>query len=275
MKRPLERGAEISLLRIESWIDTFGSYRHQVTEGRVERWLRQFQERDVDLAARLLDAVDFVGHMQMSQLFQQMLGAIPGWHRNPARRAGRWRFVPYAASSGESGDAMVHSFRLANNLDGNVHNDLFVRPRDLLSERLTARDTVILIDDFSGTGQQICDVWERSFQELLPAEPRTFVMLLGASTEARRRIVAETRLRPVLGFQLTERDKIFSDACPHFSREEKERLLNYCRRASRQNPAGFGHSGFVVVFAHRCPNNSVPVLHRTHGDWAALFPRHD
>src|SRR5438876_10390475 len=141
MKRTLERGAEISLPRIESWIDNVGSYRHQVTAGRVERWLRQFQTRDQDLASRLLDAIDFVGHSQMSQLFRQMLGAIPGWHRNPAKRSGRWRFVPYAASSGESGDAMVHSFRLANNLDTNIYDELFVRPRDLLGEPLNARDT--------------------------------------------------------------------------------------------------------------------------------------
>jgi hypothetical protein len=170
---------------------------------------------------------------------------------------------------------MVHSFRLANNLDSNIHNALFIRPRDLLAEKLSAEDTVVLIDDFSGTGEQICGVWQRSFEELLPSEPRTFIMLLGASTNARRRIVSETRLRPILGFQLTERDNIFSDGCTHFSPAEKERVLHYCQIAGGQEPAGFGDCGFVIVFAHRCPNNSLPVLHRTHGGWTAIFPRHD
>ncbi len=275
MKRPLARGSEITYPRIASWLDSFGSYRHQVTGATLERWLQQFERRDQDTAARLLDVIDFVGQTQMSQLFRQMLGAIPGWHADEQKRGGRWRFVPYSVSSGESGDAMIHSFRLANNLDAKTYNELFIRPRDLLAERLGPGDTVVLVDDFSGTGQQICQSWERPLHELLPAEPRTYLMLLGASTAARRRVVDNTPLRPVIGFQLTERDNIFSEACTHFSDEEKRTLLRYCRRASQRYPAGFGDCGFVVVFAHRCPNNSLPVLHMVHEKWAGLFPRHD
>jgi hypothetical protein len=275
MKQPLAPGTEISLPRISDWVDNFGSYRHQVTDPKIERWLRQFSAGDQDLAARLLDVIDFVGHTQMSQLFRQMLGAIPGWDLNPKKRSGRWRFAPYSTSSGQSGDSMIHSFRLANNLDSKANDELFIRPRDLLAEQLKADDTVVLIDDFSGTGRQVCDSWERPLQELLPSEPRTFIMLLAASSTARLRIIAETPLRPIIGFELTNADNLFNEACTHFSTAEKKILLRYCRRARGHNPTGFGDCGFVVVFAHRCPNNSLPILHKSEGNWAGLFPRHD
>jgi len=275
MKRPLAAGTGISLPRISDWVDNFGSYRHQVTDAKIERWLRQFASRDQDLAARLLDVIDFVGHTQMSQLFRQMLGAIPGWNRNPKQRHGRWRFAPYSTSAGQSGDAMIHSFRLANNLDGKVNDELFIRPRDLLSEQLQADDTVVLIDDFSGTGQQVCESWERPLQELLPSEPRSFIMLLAASAAARQRIIDQTPLRPIIGFQLNHADNIFHAACTHFSKAEKNVLLQYCRKASGRNPGGFGDCGFVVVFAHRCPNNSIPIFHKKGRNWSGLFPRHD
>jgi hypothetical protein len=275
MRRPSERGEEISLMRIERWLDHFGSYRHQVSESKLERWLRQFERGDQDLAARLLDSIDFIGHTQMSRMYRDLLGAIPGWHRDPRRRSGRWRFVAYTSSAGESGDSMLHTFRLANNLDARAYDELFVHPRDLLQERLGPDDTVVLIDDFSGTGNQACRLWLRSFQELLPGEPRAFLVLLGACTIARRRIVEQTRLRPVIGIQFTERDNILSDACIHFTRDEKQAILKYCGVADQENPRGWGDSGLVVVFAHRCPNNSIPILHVTRRNWSGLFPRHD
>lgn len=275
MRRPSERGEEISLMRIQRWIDHFGSYRHQVSEAKLERWLRQFEKDHEDLAARLLDSIDFIGHTQVSRTYRDLLGSIPGWHGDPRRRRGRWRFVAYSSSAGESGDSMLHLFRLANNLDSGTNNQLFIHPRDLLRERLTAEDTVVLIDDFSGTGNQVCRLWHRSFQELLPGEPRTFLVLLGACTTARRRIVEETPMRPVIGVQLTERDNIFSNACVHFNAKEKAAILAYCEKADPRNPRGYGDSGLLFILAHRCPNNSLPILHATRRDWAGIFPRHD
>ena len=78
--------------------------------------------------------------------------------------------------------------------------------------------------------------------------------------------------------ELTEADEIFSTKCRHFSRREKHTILRYCRRADSASPRGFGDCGFVVVFAHNCPNNTIPILHaRDPGGrrWEGLFRRHD
>jgi hypothetical protein len=275
VKKPLPKGTPISPSRIRRWVDDFGGYRYQITEAGIDRWIKQFDGTHKDLAARLLDSVDYIGQTQMSKLFRDILGTIPGWHRDPKKRSGRWRFVAYSGSAGESGDSMLHLFRLANGLDSRKHNDMFVHRRDLLIERLTGDDTVVLIDDFSGTGRQVCNSWREIFQELLPAEPRVFLVLLGAAQSAVDKIQNETNLRPVCGFRLAESDNFFHSACIHFTDAEKGSILKYCRRADAANPQGYGGCGFVVVFAHRCPNNSIPILHSSHTGWMGLFPRHD
>ena len=65
-------------------------------------------------------------------------------------------------SAGESGDAMLYQFRLANGLDGRGFNELFVSRSDLFRlpmlpegdpNRLGEDDVVVLLDDFSGTGK--------------------------------------------------------------------------------------------------------------------------
>jgi hypothetical protein len=73
----------------------------------------------------------------------------------------------------------------------------------------------------------------------------------------------------LLGF----RDNLFHDDCNHFSNQEKDRVLHYCRMASPTHPRGFGDCGLVMVLYHQCPNNSLAVLHTSSQTWDPLFPR--
>src|SRR5207249_3575458 len=130
-----------------------------VNEGRIDRWLGQFQAAHRDIAARVLDATEFVSNEQIAEAYRQALRALPGWHMNQARRRGRWRFVPFSFSAGESGDSMLHVFRVANALQHRRYDELFIHIRDLPSAALDEDDTVVFVDDFSGTGDQAVRNW--------------------------------------------------------------------------------------------------------------------
>lgn len=274
MKRPRLRGAGIDMGRMRSWISSFGGYRVSVSEERIDRWLVQFA-RDRDLAARILDSVDFVGHEQMANSFRDLLNSIEGWHRDEQRRRGRWRFVAHSSSAGESGDTMLHRFRVANTLNGRRFQELFIHKSELLKEKLSPSDTVVFVDDFSGTGNQICQDWVNDVKELLAGGPRVFLILIAVCDGARRRIEQHTDLTVHAAFELSNRDNIFSQECGHFSLTEKRVLLGYCRRADPRYPRGFGDCGLLIVFAHSCPNNSIPILHASNQHWEGLFRRYD
>jgi hypothetical protein len=169
---------------------------------------------------------------------------------------------------------MLWNFRVANNLAGSASNELFIYRSDLLKEKPTADDSLVLVDDFSGTGDQVCENW-KILQELVVGVPRVYLMLVAATQMAMDRIRSETEMIPLAHLVLTKKDNVWSAECACFNAAEKATLLSYCKRASKKIPKGRGDGGLLLVFEHSCPNNSIPVLHSRNARWRGLFPRHD
>jgi hypothetical protein len=259
---------------MSDWLDRFAAYRTSVTEPRIDRWLDQFESEHRDVAARLLDVVEFFPHEFVSATFRSLAEGLPGWDkRRIAGSVSRWRFAAFSRTAGESGDAMLTKFRHGNSLDGLRYDRNFIQKSQIVSERLGRDDRLVLVDDFAGTGDQAVDSWQQTFSELT-AGVRTHLVYLAATQAAMSRISSETDLRVVAGVILDKTDQVFAEECSVFEDDEKAVLLEYGRRANASNPMGHGDLGLTVVFAHRCPNNSLPVLHMTHDAWTGLFPRH-
>lgn len=275
MKKPSPRNTPIDMSRMSNWMDDFSGYRHAITEQRIQRWLDQFNTEHQDIAARILDCVDFISHEQMVQAFREILNSLDGWHSDENQRQGKWRFIAFSGSAGESGDTMLHKFRLANGLNGKRYNNLFIHRSDLLREDLGVGDTIVFVDDFSGTGKQVTDAWKEYLHEIMPEGPNVYLILVAASIDAREKINQETGLTAYPYIELNSGDNLFSRDCRCFLDTEKQIILEYCRRANRQNPKGRGECGFVIIFAHTCPNNSIPILHAHHPNWHGLFRRYD
>jgi hypothetical protein len=240
----------------------------------IELWLQQFSAIDRDAAARILDAVLFIGNQHIHTIFRELVNGLDGWDRAKSKRRGRWFFVPFSGSVGESGDSMVHALRMATSMTKKQYADLFIHRSELVAKNPGSEDTVVLVDDFSGTGTQACDSWHL-FEELLTGAPRIVLMLIAATEDALARIIDETKMEPVCATTLRRRDNIFHDDCHYFTPGEKNTVLNYCRRADQRQPRGYGDAGLLVVLAHRTPNNTIPILHATHDEWHGLFPRND
>jgi len=258
--------------RVQSWLDRFEGYRITVTDARIRSWISNFQGNDSDLGARVLDAVTFVRYEDMEEALQYLVSALPGWNKDKTQRKGRWRFVAFSMSAGESGDLLLNKSRTALGLTSRRFDEVFIYKADLLRERLGPTDNVVFIDDFAGTGEQASRAWP-GLMELLPENPKTYLLLIAAGERAIRIIEQETKLYVRAKQVLKSTDDIFSDDCRYFTDDEKRRLLSYCRRADRRYPRGYGNCGFLFVLANKTPNNSIPVLHADHRRWVGLFPR--
>lgn len=273
MRPPRARGVPVDAARINGWLERFAGYRVHVSRARVEQWLDQFNEDHRNLAARILDAVEFHREDQLAHAYRSVLGKLPGWSKKASDREGRWRFVAFSTRAGESGDRMLHTFRTATGLSAARFDDLFIHRSDLLRENLSADDTVVFVDDFAGTGNQAVTAWNESLGELLPGRPRTFLALVVAIHEAIAQITSHTPLKVRVFRHLRGHDNFFAPQCTHFNRTEKARTLDYCNVADQASPRGYGACGVLLVLAHRCPNNALPILHSNRPAFSGLFPR--
>jgi hypothetical protein len=273
VRTPRPAGTPIDTRRRSTWQRRFESYRYGITETGIQEWLSQFDNGDKDTAARLLDAVEFISAEQLHAAFRSLLANLPGWHSDPLSRRGKFAFVAFSSSAGESGDSMLHEFRLANNLNHRHFDTLFIGRSDLLRSGLGADDTVVFLDDFVGTGNQAVTAWQSMFQELTSQIGNIYFVTVSAYQIGSERIRKETSMQLLTHRSLKFKDNLFHDDCKHFSTREKSRLLHYCGIASPDHPRGFGNCGLVLVLYHQCPNNTLAALHATSRNWIPLFPR--
>ena len=272
MKRPRPRGTSIMPARIAGWIEVFRFYRHPPNEPAIQQWLNRFSKADRDVAARVLDCIQVVSEQEILMGYRHALQQVDGWNIDSARRRGRWFFVGFGGS-GESGQAMVRSFREANQLTSAAYNDLFCSATDLPFKKLTAEDHVVFIDDFSGSGRQVSTAWP-TLQELVASDATCYLILTSATRKAMSKIEELINLVLTVYIILEEDDNVFSSKCTQFSRDEKSIIEKYGKRADKRNPRGFGECGLLFVLSHKTPNNTIPILHAYHDRWKGLFPRY-
>ncbi|MGH9496678.1 MAG: phosphoribosyltransferase-like protein [Candidatus Sulfotelmatobacter sp.] len=274
MKKPMDRGAPLDAKRFNRWLAEFAGYRNPVTQMLIELWLDQFAPIDKELAARILDAVLFISTQAIHTGLRELVGALEGWSKTKKNRRGRWFFVPFSGSVGESGDSMLYTLRMATSMTKKRYNEFFIHRSELTAKNPGPEDTVVLVDDFSGSGDQACkDAWPL-FEELLTGGPKIVLMMVAATDRALARITDETDMSPVCTVRLTKKDDLFQPECIHFTEGEKNTILNYCKTANPERPKGWQECGLLLVLAHKTPNNSIPILHSTNDQWRGLFPRH-
>lgn len=273
MRAPRPTGTAIDVRRRSAWQRRFASYRQGVTEQGIIDWLNAFDRGDRDTAARLLDAVEFISAEQIHGAFRSILSILPGWHRQANQRKGKFAFVAFSTSAGESGDNMLHQFRLANSLNHREFDSLFIGRSDLLRAGLGADDSVVFVDDFVGSGRQAVDAWEKMFQELTAEVGNVYLATIAAYKVGSDEIKAKTRMQLLAHRPLSHRHSLFRDECDYFTSLEKQRILRYCQLASPRHPTGFGNCALAVVLYHQCPNNSLAILHASSQRWDPLFPR--
>jgi AcrR family transcriptional regulator len=262
----------ITIADIEGWYDRFRFYRHAPSREDILEWVRQFQSEHYQLAKKILDHVILIRDLDIHQGYRDALQAIPGWSRNDAQRQGEWAFVGLGGQA-ESGPAMLHMFREANNLTSDRYQSMFVSPAELPGLRLTALDTVIFVDDFAGTGDQFIKRWDQ-YQELIASEARTYLFLAAATARAMARFSAlddiDVRAHQVLGPDAN----VLSPDNAQFHGQEKETIIQYCERADPRSPRGWGECGLLLVISRKTPNNSLPILHvDVRRRWKGIFPR--
>lgn len=224
------------------------------------------------MAEKVLDQVLVVGDRDILSGYNRALSEIPGWDKDSSKRTGRWYFVGYGGP-GESGQHMLRLFREANRMGSAKFNNWFRDVTELPGLKLTAHDTVIFVDDFAGTGDQVTTYWP-TIAELIASEARCFLILTAMTSVAASSISENTELTILSSYVLGPDKAVFHDENNTFTAQEREVLEGYCAKADGKKPRGYGNLGVLFVLSHKTPNNALPILYANHGEWRGLFPRY-
>ena len=269
---PVDEPNLASEAQITNWLRRFAPYRLPPTRETLLDWLRRFDPAHLPIAHKILDEVIIVSELEIQEGYRRALEELDGWSRVARERRGRWFFVG-VGGAGESGPAMVRLFREANGLTRRDWQDYFVTPLDLPRLGLSAFDSVVFIDDFAGTGQQMVGYWP-IIEELVASEAQCFLLLTALTRNAQREIVANTEFMVRADRLLEAESNVYSEESNVLDERERTALDVYGQIAWPRHPRGFGNCGLCFVLSHKTPNNSIPILHANHADWVGLFPRH-
>jgi len=257
--------------KIQEWVERFRFYRRPPSPKDIRAWIARFEPDHVELASKILDNVRIISEEEIQNGYRASLSDMEGWSREREQRQGRWFFVGFG-TAGESGPAMVRTFREANNMTQQSWHEFFIDLRELPQQRLTAYDHVVFIDDFSGSGSQIVKGWPL-IEELVASEAKLFLLLTAITQDALNDVTEKTEIEVLANTVLPREDNVISNDNTHYTDAEKAKLRDYGAIAWPRNPCGYKNCGLLFVLSHKTPNNSLPILHANHANWTGLFPR--
>lgn len=193
-------------------------------------------------------------------------------------------FIGYG-KAGKSGQSMVYFFKQSHNVKGLKYMELFEFLHS--TEDFSTKETVFLLDDFVGSGNQAITTWynnktnDKSFNDVSEENPHLkfiYLALIGFK-EGKKVIEENTPMKVILGEELDERFKCFSDVSVIYEnpneRIEAKRVMEEKGRMLYEYPLGYDNMELAVAFHHNTPNNSLPVIWKRRDDesWYPLFER--
>jgi hypothetical protein len=232
----------------------------------------------LDLALKLLKSVDYYTKYRTLEELKYLGNEIKQFNHNSFHNVIFSGFTEH----GKSGDWIAVDFRFAMDMRRSIYKNNF-RPLlqgllefQILKPEQQRRDPklFVFLDDYIGTGRSVTRTWE-NIQGLTNDHDKYYLATVVATQRGLDKI---NKIAPDLKIfcrkTITDSQTIFHEQNNNFTAEEKQILLQYCKRASRKNPMGFGETQSLTIFYERVADNVLPVLFAKNKNWSPLFPRY-
>lgn len=244
-------------------------------------WLHNFEKKDWDKALNLLINFEYYTINQVIKEYDNQLELIKKSITDKKKI-----YLNSVGKIGKSGASMIYFAKktkfFINNKCKIIDNSEF--------EKLTSDDILILIDDFSGSGNTISTYYE-NIKTLIPSGINVFVLTVAFTSKSKNHL--EKINIPIFGnirfpsFQ--KRGSIFgyppkAIAMREFAFKYGNLLFdlkNYENKITKLHPLGYDNSQCLIGFEHSIPNNTLPIIwaekeYNINGEnriWQPIFPR--
>ena len=256
----------------------FGSYATGVDADDIRQYLKQFKYEDMQIALKLLYSVNFFTSARNMKLAKSLLDTIKVQNNDTLDNV---LFCPMSTDAGDSASSMTRLLKMTlggNAVERRTYKNRFLKSMyDLHSIRHDSNfKKIVFVDHFIGTGDSILRAWGMA-QQWQNDYHEYYVGAIVSYESAMDRIENETdsALQVFSGLSLPPQTRAFHQSNNTFSYIEQNTLKRYCRniRKNKRHQYGHNNSQSLVIFHDRAPNNALPILHKCHERWNALFPR--
>lgn len=252
-----------------------------VTEYDVFRWLRNFDESEWDMALNVLDKVVYYSSDRIDETLENHIQKIISIYED------KHIYILPSGNIGKSGHVMAYHAKKVIEMLGMPEKALSILNIKNL-ESINKNAIIVLLDDFSGTGESFKKFYEQRIKEIVNQKKDIIVCALTVAymENAKKRLKIECGIdiygdcyRPafvrrgsVFGYEknmVQVRDFCF----------KKGEMLFPDWRTEELKPLGYLNSQSLVCFEHTTPNNTLPILwfddyiQNTQNKWNAIFPR--
>jgi hypothetical protein len=232
----------------------------------IIRWIAQFPRKSQNVAAKVLGGLTYYSASNIHALTRELVAIV---YENFKIAKNKIFFIPIGGAGSGSQIIARHLKSI-----GTVPKSCVLNLIDVGRIKPSENQVIVLIDDFSGTGQTIKDWWKNVSTLLLPTKAKIILGILVLNSSARNNI---EEVGPIFcTTELNETHNVFHINSRKFDDKEKKQLLHACQKTGCHERflRGNGENGLLVVFKHGCPNNSLPILwHEKVGYWEKLFNR--
>lgn len=237
----------------------------------VRAWSEQFGSGHQNLALKILKNIDYYSGSRIRQLVERLVELV--CEQLQLNNVKSILFIPIG--NPYEGSSVVA--RALRDVAG-IEREQIKYLSDLANvpERSSIR-AIVLLDDFSGSGDRFIDWWRNVEALLLPWDQRSVQLILGIlllncrAKETLKSIPAEK----LYVAYLDKRCNVFSKKSKIFFKREKILIENFCKKTGcgSEYLRGYKDCGLLLAFKHGCPNNSIPVLWYQSRRWKRLFRR--
>ena len=264
------RGRAVEPMGIKTWLDQFGGPYEQRLMFRLLSGIRVYDENT--LRAKMSEAFGIVTRNMRTII------------ESGVRVRSDILVSSLDDSAAKSGLRYCRMFASENRISSQS-----VQALRLLEQKISENQSIqrlVLIDDFSGSGQSIVAGLKRELEFLQRANRegiQIILICLVGFAESRSRIerfIENSHLEAYVYFcdELGSEHKAFSDASLIFpDADERVRARQIAESKGvmleKRNPLGYRDTQASVVFYESCPNNTLPIFWSQNDQWNALFPR--
>lgn len=253
----------------------FSDYRPQpITDARLEAWLRQFGQNDIDAALTLLDKIIYLSEADVVKILVEQNRFLTARLRKAGIDAEHTIYVSLH-DAGSSSPVMLNLLRDAAGLE-RLKSPLIDGNNGILLNRKTnelAEGAIVYVDDFAGTGKQFTKT-RKFISQSIVGNFSEFFLVPCLCEEAVHRLGKEG-IDFYSGMIHARADRPLHENSPILDSQTKDRLRQICLGMHNQFGLGYSSLASMVVLYRNAPN-TTPLILRGNLDqrnFVGIFPR--